>query len=207
MERTTELLERDKLLQLLGDHVDAARDGQGSILFIAGEAGAGKTSLVREASRRLRETAVVLEGACDSLTTPRPLSPLIDFAADPDAGLQGLASGLDPGEAFGAVLEILHGRLRPVFMVIEDIHWADEGTLDFLRFVGRRVAEQGDKFTGSLAYRLADFYCDKYAESVFHGNLFEHVCKLFLSQREMGVDYKNFLYAATANLSHRSFSA
>lgn len=133
------LLERAELLEAIQRHVEEAREGRGSLLLIAGEAGAGKTSLVDAAARDLSESAVVLKGACDALSTPRPYSPLMDFAFAPDSGLQELASGLDPQDMFSIVLDHLRSRLRPVFMIIEDVHWADEGTLDFLRFIGRRV--------------------------------------------------------------------
>jgi DNA-binding CsgD family transcriptional regulator/tetratricopeptide (TPR) repeat protein len=136
------LLERDDLLAALADHVDRARRGTGSLLLVAGEAGAGKTSVARALIDRLGRDALVMFGACDPLTTPRPLSPLLDFASDPDSGLGDLFVG-DPDniELFAAVLDRARQTIRPVVMVIEDIHWADQGTLDFLRFIGRRVED------------------------------------------------------------------
>lgn len=136
-----QLVERADLLAAIQGHLDDAREGRGSLLLIAGEAGAGKTTLVSEAARRQANEAIVLEGACDALTTPRPYGPLMDFAATPGGGLDQLSSDLDPAQMFAIVLDHLRGRLRPVFVVIEDVHWADEGTLDFLRFTGRRVGD------------------------------------------------------------------
>jgi DNA-binding CsgD family transcriptional regulator/tetratricopeptide (TPR) repeat protein len=70
------------------------------------------------------------------------LSPLHDFAADPDSGMAGLVDEDKTSiEMFSEVLDRLKNTIRPIVMVIEDIHWADGGTLDFLRFVGRRVAD------------------------------------------------------------------
>ncbi len=136
------LLERDDLLATLGNLLECARSGDGSLVLLAGEAGSGKTSVTRELANSVGDTAVVLWGACDPLSTPRPLSPLHDFAADPDSGLSGLLDEhVEAVETFGTVLARLKGTLRPVLMVVEDLHWADEGTLDFVRFVGRRVAD------------------------------------------------------------------
>jgi len=134
------LLEREGLLVSLGELLDRASSGDGRLALVAGEAGAGKTSLLRAFLDSLDESVVVIEGACDPLTTPRPLSPLYDFAADPESGLSDLDLDRDPIEIFNEVLDRLRHTIRPVVMLIEDIHWADDATLDFLRFVGRRLA-------------------------------------------------------------------
>jgi DNA-binding CsgD family transcriptional regulator/tetratricopeptide (TPR) repeat protein len=134
------LLEREGLLESLGQRLADAKEGKGSLVLVAGEAGAGKTSLVRVFVDSLDDSVLVIQGACDPLSTPRPLSPLHDFAADPNSGLTGLTSAERPViEMFGEVLDRLKNTIRPVLTVIEDIHWADEGTLDFLRFIGRRI--------------------------------------------------------------------
>lgn len=136
------LLERAELLESLATFLGEASKGSGSLVLVAGEAGAGKTSLVRAFLESLDESTLVIQGACDPLTTPRPLSPLYDFAADPDSGLHDLfASDRDGIEVFQEVLDRLRNTIRPIVMLIEDVHWADEATLDFLRFIGRRVAD------------------------------------------------------------------
>ena len=135
------LLERESLLGSLQDHLTLASQGSGSLLLVAGEAGAGKTSLIRGFVESLTTSTLVIQGACDPLTTPRPLSPLYDFAADPDSGLDGLVVKDKPSiEMFSDVLDRLRNTTRPIVMVIEDIHWGDDGTLDFLKFIGRRLA-------------------------------------------------------------------
>lgn len=135
------LLEREELLESLGARLENAASGEGSVVLIAGEAGAGKTSVIRAFVASLDDSTLVIQGACDPLTTPRPLSPLHDFAADPDSGLHGLDFDRDPIEIYNEVLDRLRHSTRPIVMTIEDIHWADEATLDFLRFVGRRMAD------------------------------------------------------------------
>ena len=139
---TPVLLERDHLLEELSDHLNAARDRSGSLVLLAGEAGSGKTSLTRAFIKTAGQRALILFGACDPLSTPRPLSPLIDFATDEDSGLKELFDG-DPDniEIFNRVLERVRHTIRPIIMVIEDIHWADQATLDFLRFIGRRIGD------------------------------------------------------------------
>lgn len=134
------LLEREGLLESLGQRLADAKEGKGSLVLVAGEAGAGKTSLVRAFTNALDESILVIQGACDPLSTPRPLSPLHDFAADPESGLTDLTSAERPAiEMFGEVLDRVRNTIRPILLVIEDVHWADEGTLDFLRFIGRRI--------------------------------------------------------------------
>jgi DNA-binding CsgD family transcriptional regulator len=146
------LLERDELLAELERMLEQARVGIGAMALIAGEAGAGKTTLIRALEERAGENTVVLHGHCDPLVTPRALSPLHDIAANREAGLSGLMSGeLDLSEIFDTVMNKLRATLRPVLMVIEDIHWADEATLDLLRFVGRRV--EGSKALVTCTYR------------------------------------------------------
>jgi len=134
-------LEREGLLDVVAGLLAQAGDGSGSLVLVAGEAGSGKTSLAREIRARAESRVLAMEGACDPLTTPRPLSPLVDIAADPEAGLDDLFDAETALDVFARVLDRLRTTIRPILLVIEDIHWADEGTLDFLRFVGRRVAD------------------------------------------------------------------
>lgn len=136
------LLEREQLLEALDERVNAARDGDGSLVLVAGEAGAGKSSLIRHLTESLDGSVLVITGACDPLSTPRPLSPLRDFAADENSGLDDLAFDDSHNmDLFRDVLDRLKRSMRPIVMVIEDVHWADEATPDFIRFIGRRVSE------------------------------------------------------------------
>lgn len=133
------LLERAQPLGELEALVETASRGAGSLALVAGEAGAGKSVLVRAFLESLDEYTRVVQGACDPLTTPRPLSPLYDFRTEQSGWLADLDLSGDTMSAFRAVLERLRTSTRPVVMVIEDVHWADEATLDFLRFIGRRI--------------------------------------------------------------------
>ena len=132
------LLERESALHSLGDALAAARAGHGCTVLISGEAGIGKTSLVAQfASARC--DAQILWGGCEALFSPRPLGPLYDIAPSLDASLPGLiGKGGNRSELFAAVLASLHSA-GLTMLVIEDVHWADAATLDFIKFLARRI--------------------------------------------------------------------
>jgi DNA-binding CsgD family transcriptional regulator len=127
----TGLLERDEQLEALGS---AARRG-GRLVFVGGEAGVGKTALVRAFAAR--SGMRVVQGSCENLATPTPLGPFVDIAAETGGALAGLvAEAPDPRLVARALLAELSD---PALAVIEDVHWADEATLDALRVLGRRI--------------------------------------------------------------------
>ncbi len=135
------LLEResylDELRQLL---VDVGTD-HGRLAFIAGEAGVGKSALVSAFSQSVVPQVDAYHGACDPLSTPRPLGPLVDIAAQVGGELQQLVERDEQRlGVFQEFQNFLSRRNQPIIVVIEDAHWADEATLDMLRFTGRRIA-------------------------------------------------------------------
>ncbi|PYE53840.1 ATP-binding protein [Deinococcus yavapaiensis] len=134
-----DILEREPFLQTLEQSLSRAATGLGCVVFLGGEAGVGKTTLVRQLAQRLRGRARLAVGACDPLSTPRPLGPLSDAATA--LGLESFGSDAPRLQVFQAVLDRLGSGPRPTVLIIEDAHWADEATLDLLRFIGRRVAE------------------------------------------------------------------
>ncbi|HWD43496.1 MAG TPA: AAA family ATPase [Actinomycetota bacterium] len=135
-----QLLERELALETLGGWFAEARAGRGRLVLVGGEAGVGKTALVSEFALRHRRAARVLWGACDPLTTPRPLGPLADVAQALGGRLDQLLRDEAPREAlFPALLERLRDSRVVTVLVIEDVHWADEATLDLLRFLARRL--------------------------------------------------------------------
>lgn len=132
------LLERSHHLAELDRQLAQVRSSaRGRLVLIAGEAGAGKTALVRALYERHPDVPV-LEGACEALFTPRPLGPFLDIAADIGGELSALA---ERGPSAAELLRALSRALRsPHLVVLEDLHWADEATLDVVRLLGRRVA-------------------------------------------------------------------
>jgi len=135
-----ELLERDNFLVSLEDGFKRAVSGEGHCFFIIGEAGIGKTSLVKTFLKKIEDESIEYIGACDSLFTPRPLAPLYDLALqigqDWVDKIQSISSR---AELFTKFVQELTFKQRPVVVVFEDIHWADEATLDFVKFFARRI--------------------------------------------------------------------
>lgn len=135
------LLEREHLLLLLTEYAAEARAGSGRLVLVVGEAGAGKTALVDAAQPRIGGRW--LRTACEGLFTPRPLGPLFDLAALVGGDLLDAARRRAPREElFGRALAALDDPAEPLtVLVIEDLHWADEATLDLLRLLGRRLRD------------------------------------------------------------------
>ena len=133
------LLERSEQLAALEQALGGvALTRRGRVVLVGGEAGVGKTSLLRELCESA-ESARVLWGACDAMFTPRPLGPFFEIGEAVGGGLGELvASEARPHEVASALLGELGGR-RVSVVVLEDLHWADEATLDVLRLLVRRV--------------------------------------------------------------------
>ena len=132
------LLERACDLAALTAAAGAVAHGRGSVALVAGEAGIGKSSLVAALRDTLPAELRMLAGYCDDLTTPRTLGPIRDLAGS--VGPE-LTTALRAGADRDAVLAALHAELRtPTVLVIEDVHWADDATLDVLRYLIRRVS-------------------------------------------------------------------
>lgn len=134
----TAILERDEELASLSRTVDAASAGNGSVALIRGEAGIGKSTLVMEFAEQARSRADLFVGVCDDLLTPQPFGPFWDVAR----AYEPLAGALQEGEG-RAVMECLFGLLsrplRPTVLILEDTQWADEATIDTIKFLGRRI--------------------------------------------------------------------
>jgi len=133
------LLERELELEALADALADAKVGQGRLLLVSGEAGVGKTALVNAFSTEAGNAMRVLWGVCDALFTPRPLGPLLGIAEDAggelEAAVRAAAGGYDVA---AALIDELRAS-DPTVLVLEDVHWADEATLDVLKLLGRQI--------------------------------------------------------------------
>ena len=135
-----QILERTDDLDHLNALLRKAAAGEGALVLLGGEAGVGKTTFVHLLAEQAGAGARVLIGACDPLSTPRPLGPLLDIATALGDGVDRLLAERAPRvDLFGTVLDTLDAGSRPTLFVVEDAPWADEATLDLLRFLGRRI--------------------------------------------------------------------
>ncbi len=134
-----------------------AIDGRGRLALISGEAGIGKTSLVRQLRTMAAETdALVLTGAAYDLTSTPPYGPWLDLIREypqsddvpplpefisSEDGLAGLGS---QAHLHHGLLEFIRqiGQVRPVVLIFEDLHWSDQPSLELLRFIGRSIEHQ-----------------------------------------------------------------
>ena len=152
-----ELLEREHELEVLAGCLDAVRrESRGRFAVVTGEAGAGKTALLRSFEAAAGEVRF-LWGGCDALFAPRPLGPLTAVADAVGGALEEtLASDPAPHEVASAVVGELRRR-GPTVFVLEDAHWADEATLDVLRLLARR----SESFPGLVVASCRDDELDR----------------------------------------------
>src|SRR5262245_9495202 len=121
-----ELLEREGALAVLAQARQSAARGAGRVVFVIGEPGIGRTSLVTRFVRDLGEEARVLLGMCDDLSIPRPLGPLRDLVGDvSDRLAEALSRDASPHEIQSLVIAELELPPSPTVLVLEDVHWAD----------------------------------------------------------------------------------
>jgi DNA-binding CsgD family transcriptional regulator/tetratricopeptide (TPR) repeat protein len=133
------LLERYGALEALRQYAAQARAGEGRVVLISGEAGAGKSALLEQLQRDLDDVCWA-GGTCDGLFTPRPLGPLVEIAEQLGGELLEACRGdVARDVLFTLLLRRLSAEGPPVVVSIEDLHWADESTLDLVRFLGRRI--------------------------------------------------------------------
>ncbi|HMB21535.1 MAG TPA: AAA family ATPase, partial [Anaerolineales bacterium] len=147
-----ELIEREQQLNKLTNAWGHVKTGKGCIALVSGEAGIGKTSLIERFVAGQRESARVLWGACDDMFSPQPLGPFFDIALQLQSDLlQQIQSGTDRLTISTQFFIHVQKDPAPTIIVLEDLHWADEATLDVVKFLGRRI--QLTKALLILSYR------------------------------------------------------
>ncbi len=158
--KSSRLVGRVEELGRLRVALDEAATGRGLAVLVAGEAGIGKTRLVAELAAVARDDgALVLSGRCIDLIGPGvPYFALLEaLRSAPDAGTEGDLRDLvrlaepdgqsSPGgqlRVFERVQATLDERAAAttVVLILEDLHWADVSTLDFVAFMGRVIRDR-----------------------------------------------------------------
>ncbi len=137
-----QLIERQDLIERLRALVLDAALGRGRVVAVRGEAGVGKSALVRALAEWVEAGAEarMYWGACEALSTPEPLGPMLEIAAGLGWDLRSAIGRHGRTFAFSEMIQFLGQRDGVTLLVVEDLHWADEATVDFIRFLGRRIA-------------------------------------------------------------------
>src|ERR1700748_2306460 len=136
------IVERDTELSALAAAVGSAARGDGSVMLISGEAGIGKSTLVDAVRAQLPAEGRMLVGYCDDLATPRTLGPFRDLVGSVGTDLsRAVTDGSERDRVLTALRTELTWPDHPTVLVIEDVHWADDATLDALRYLIRRIGD------------------------------------------------------------------
>ena len=147
------LVGRAREQALLRAHLTAALAGRGSFVLIGGEAGIGKTALAEALLEAATAGALVLVGRCYDLTETPPYGPWAELLARalrcPDSRHVPRCSGRTARMGARAAGDALRPRpglpagvaaVRPLVLLLDDLHWADPACLDLLRFLARDLA-------------------------------------------------------------------
>ncbi len=131
-------LERQSQINQLNQSLQRVAKEGGRAAFIFGEAGIGKSTLIEHFLEQLPATRHRAIGFCDPYQTPRVLGPVQDIAFT----LLGYDQSAHNEEYFfNDLVQHLFKRKATLVLVIEDLHWADQRTLDWLLYLGRRLSQ------------------------------------------------------------------
>ncbi len=149
------LVGREHEQAILRDAIDTAFAGHGSTVLIGGEAGIGKTALAEAACMVAADRgALVLVGRCYDLAETPPYGPWVELLGRYRQGEAmpplpaAFASRGTVGEVTSQIALVQQtldfftavATARPTVILLDDLHWADAGSLDMLRFLARNLA-------------------------------------------------------------------
>src|SRR5829696_8707197 len=192
------LIGREHDLRSLDHLMAQSQEGRGQVALISGEAGIGKSRLVREAKARAPQGTMILEGYCFQTESVLPYAPLLDlfrnfFGTHPPEEMARrmdqlvnifpelihdlpdltppATSSPNPEQEKRRLFQALAGTLTelaqrgPLIVILEDLHWSDSTSLEFLLLLARRISAQpilllltyrGDETTPELTHFLAE---------------------------------------------------
>lgn len=179
-----------------------AMEGRGQIALISGEAGIGKSRLVKEIKSKAHNSRMVLEGFCSQTESAQPYAPLLDLLRNfistctdqeiaqilqspvpqlikllPELSFYLPDLALDPApntDLRQEKLRTFHALARtftdmaqsqPIVLIIEDLHWSDSTSFEFLLLLARRIVflpifliftYRSDETTPELTHFLAE---------------------------------------------------
>ena len=169
------LVGRDDLLELIDGLMADAREGRGRALFLSGQAGLGKTRLIRAAIRKAEAAGMRVDGGAVAPQDHQvPLASIREMAT----GMRGneafgnlsqdllAIDGRHDGDALGArrlivrsaADRILAAMDRPTMLIFDDLHWTDELSLEVIGELARHAGERPLFLLGG--YRLDEFPAD-----------------------------------------------
>jgi len=148
---------REREQALLNQQLDKLLAGNGSIVLVGGEAGIGKTTLTSWLAWAAEQRdAVVCVGGCYDLTTTPPYGPWIEIVRTwpvDEPGFSDVPPALRGGDALAhvhsqaALFEIASEFfaaacvVKPLVLLLEDMHWTDQASLELLRYLGRTITQ------------------------------------------------------------------
>ncbi|WP_242117469.1 LuxR family transcriptional regulator [Aestuariivivens sediminicola] len=189
------LYEREHDLNSLQQQFVAVTNGVGNTVLVTGEAGLGKSVLIKSFGEKVADQCRLLKGYCDPLFTPRPLGPLFDIADKIGYAFKELIKdSTQRSVIFSRLIEDFQNSDRPVVFIIEDIHWADEATLDLIKFLSRRISYANCLLI--LSYRN---------DEIGHNEKLEYTIKSFSTLKHTRINLENLsleaIYQMTSGLS------
>jgi len=166
------LVGRDEILELVDARIVEAARGRGTTLFLSGQAGLGKTRLIRAAIRKAEAAGLRVDGGSVAPQDHQvPLASIREMAV----GMRGNADfgnlsedllaidGQHDGDALGArrlivrsaADRILEAIDRPTMLIFDDLHWTDELSLEVIGELARHAADRPLFLLGG--YRADEF--------------------------------------------------
>ena len=158
------LVGREPELNQLRHALRQATRGDGGLALVSGEAGIGKTSLIQALIREAHQHGIlVLTGAAYDLSATPPYGPWLEITDryPEDQDVPELPEILKRGTGIGDMQSQLElfayvrdfflqvSGSRPLLLVVEDLHWADQASLDLLRYLARQIDGENVLLVGS----------------------------------------------------------